>query len=512
MKQRYQSILLVSLFAFLIAPAASAVVIKNDFRVNDDTTIMFQWTPQVGFDSSGNFVVVWGSYRRDYMGVEIYKQNFFRRFDSLGNPLGEVVLFSDSSAHLINVSPSVSVHADGHFVIAWASLLDVGGPSAEYDIWVEQFDKLGNPITSTTRVDVDRPSVFQDGLAKDYRPSVSVDSAGNYVVCWQTDDSTGHGIWGQLFNANGTRRGSNFKISDPTGSSLNFTAVAQFPNVKMHADGSWIVTWQGYVLTQNGNNYMPAARIYNADGSPKTPMVGLIVPWVGLSLGNMPDVDLAPGGKYVFTWNGNDNSFSFPNNAIYTQIFDSLLNPVSGFVLASDVEDLGTIWNTPRVKVAADGSYLIIWYDSRNHLGDLWGQRFDANGNPVGVNYRLNSITNSLNAYSEFDYGLDIRGDKVVLVWADARNIYTYNMDVYAKIARFQDIGIYIPGDLDMDGQVSLADVMVSVNHIFRQYPLYPLHPADVNADCQVTLADVIAMVNYLFHPPWQLKQSGCMD
>ncbi len=56
----------------------------------------------------------------------------------------------------------------------------------------------------------------------------------------------------------------------------------------------------------------------------------------------------------------------------------------------------------------------------------------------------------------------------------------------------------YIPGDVNDDGQVSIADVTALVNIILGRKPYYDSKIADVNGDGMVSIADVTALVNII--------------
>ena len=66
----------------------------------------------------------------------------------------------------------------------------------------------------------------------------------------------------------------------------------------------------------------------------------------------------------------------------------------------------------------------------------------------------------------------------------------------------------YSPGDLNLDGNVDIVDVVFFVNYLFQngKEPC-PLISADANCDQDVTIADVVYLTNYIFRsgPPPQI-------
>jgi len=74
-----------------------------------------------------------------------------------------------------------------------------------------------------------------------------------------------------------------------------------------------------------------------------------------------------------------------------------------------------------------------------------------------------------------------------------------------------------IPGDVNNDSNVNLADIIYLVNYIFKGGPSPVLQFAgDVNANCLTNLSDLIYLVNYVFKsgpdpegcPPWGVPQN----
>ena len=71
-------------------------------------------------------------------------------------------------------------------------------------------------------------------------PSVAMDSAGNFVVVWESfgQDGSGSGVYAQRYNAAGVAQGSEFLVNTYT------TGYQQYPSVAMDGSGNFVVTWQ----------------------------------------------------------------------------------------------------------------------------------------------------------------------------------------------------------------------------------------------------------------------------
>lgn len=59
---------------------------------------------------------------------------------------------------------------------------------------------------------------------------------------------------------------------------------------------------------------------------------------------------------------------------------------------------------------------------------------------------------------------------------------------------------VYLCGDCNGDGLITVADVVYAINYLFKGGPvLKPLISGDVNCDSKVTIADVVYTISYLF-------------
>ena len=167
-----------------------------DFQVNTYTT-SYQRSPSVASDPAGNFVVVWessGSSGGDSSGSSIQA----RRFDAAGNPQGpefQVNSYTTSGQQLATVAADVT----GRFVVAWHSFGSSGGDSSGSSVQARHFDATGTPLGPDFQVNTYTTSYQRS-------PSVTADSAGDFVVAWQSsgsngDDSSGYSIQARRYRA-----------------------------------------------------------------------------------------------------------------------------------------------------------------------------------------------------------------------------------------------------------------------------------------------------------------------
>jgi hypothetical protein len=204
----------------------------GQFQVNTYTTDM-QWYPSVASDAAGNFVVVWesrGSVGSDTSSYSIQGQ----RFDNAGASLGgqfQVNTHTPSG----QVRPSVASDAAGNFVVAWSGNTSAGSDTSYLSIQARRFDSTGAPQGGDFQVNTYTTS-------NQYASGVATDSAGKFVVVWDSDGSAGtdtsaRSIQGQRFvmpttstSTSSTSTSSTSTSSTSTSSSSTSTSSTTLPN------------------------------------------------------------------------------------------------------------------------------------------------------------------------------------------------------------------------------------------------------------------------------------------
>ncbi|NGX32423.1 MAG: hypothetical protein K1060chlam4_00467, partial [Candidatus Anoxychlamydiales bacterium] len=197
----------------------------SEFQVNTFSTSQ-QKNPSAASLSNGEFVVVWQSWTQDGDLDGIYGQIF--------NADGTKKGFEFQINTWVNNSqdvPSVASFDDGKFVVVWQ-----GGGGQDGDL-IGVFGQIFNADGTKSG------SEFQINtytINHQRRSSVASLSTGKFVVTWESggQDGSGHGIFGQIFNATGTKSGSEFQINTYT------TDAQQFPSVTSLSNNKFVVTWQ----------------------------------------------------------------------------------------------------------------------------------------------------------------------------------------------------------------------------------------------------------------------------
>ncbi|MFZ5981840.1 MAG: BACON domain-containing protein [Candidatus Zixiibacteriota bacterium] len=86
--------------------------------------------------------------------------------------------------------------------------------------------------------------------------------------------------------------------------------------------------------------------------------------------------------------------------------------------------------SNPRIAVAGDGTFLVAWIDKRAGNNDIYLQKYNTDGNPVGSNIKINDDAGSF-YQSEPALAVDLSG-QFSSVWKDYRDgSYPFGPDVY---------------------------------------------------------------------------------
>ena len=309
--------------------ASAGSPLGGEFRVNAYTSNA-QATPWVASDSSGNFVVVWGSVGPDGSAYGVVGQ----RFDSSATPLGlEFVVNAYTTG--TQSKPSVASDAAGNFVVVWQS-------SSVSGVFCRLFDSAGSPIGGEFRANsytTNPPS----------NPSVASDSSGNFVVVWQTlfEDGFLTGVFGQRFDSAGSALGAEFRAN-------TFTSTDQFlANVARGANGTFVVVWQSFA--QDGSGFGAFGQRYDAAGAPLGGEFRANTTTTGSQSGAVAAV--SPAGDFVVVWQSPQAEDS--SGGVFGQRYDTAGTPIGGEFLVNAYTSGGQI--SPVVASDSSGRFVVVW-------------------------------------------------------------------------------------------------------------------------------------------------------
>jgi len=291
---------------------ANGSVIGDEFRVGNFD--LPQINSSVATLSDDGFVVTW-----TYLhALGRASSAFGQRFDADGNIVGGQFLDGELLDGMIingeEIDNSLSIQLYGEFHIGNADGLDQNSSvaalsdggyvvtgTASSEVFGQRFNANSELVGSTFQV-----NTTSDDLQS--RSDVALLLSGGFVVVWSSSnwtvdggyiqDQEGHGIYGQHFDVDGNRIGSEFLISS------NTEAVLDYPSVASLSSGGFVVTWTSSL--NDGSNTDIYGKKYDADGE----VIGDEFQINSTTNGHQyrPDVASLSNDGFVVTWSSDELS------------------------------------------------------------------------------------------------------------------------------------------------------------------------------------------------------------
>jgi hypothetical protein len=162
-----------------------------------------------------------------------------------------------------------------------------------------------------------------------------------------------------------------------------------------------------------------------------------------------PAIALDDSGNFVITWQDLRNG----NYDIYAQRYNSSGDSLGYNFKVND--DTGTAGQaTPAIAMNASGNFVIAWTDRRTGYWDIYAQRYNSSGTPLGSNFK---VSNALYEYNgERDPAITMNGNgDFVIVWEDFGNIL-YHSDIYGQM--YYSDGVPYGNTFKVNDDISAAD------------------------------------------------------
>ena len=274
-------------------------------------------------------------------------------------------------------SAEVAVADDGSFVAVWQSG-DEAGSLLDDKIRAQRFGNNGAPVGPELEVN-DLTNVRQ------VEASVASDPQGHFIVVWTSEGSPASdndftSIQGRRFTSDGTPLGSQFQVNTHT------LGDQSYPNLDVDADGSFIVSW-------TSENYQIRVSRFDSNG---VAIGDEIIASEHADTKYSSKVAWTSDGGFVIAWTdhfslGSDNS----DAVALARRFGPDGEPLGGeFQVNTTI--LG--WQgDPNLAVATDDSFVILFssdpYTTQGSDAHLYGQRFAADGTPLGEEFQVETET-----------------------------------------------------------------------------------------------------------------------
>lgn len=197
----------------------------------------------------GEFVVAWlDAIVESYQPVS--RDIRAQRYDDAAMPVGgEIQIASVGSGWPDKIG--LARNGAGDFLVVWRDGLSVGNDTSETSIQARAFDAQGVALGPQLQVN-DLTSGFQ------VSPSVAAAPDGSFVVAWRDGDAYGYygggdgsasGIRARHLSPNGVPRGSSFAVNSLT------TGVQASPEVAVLPAGNFLVAWSSETSSGSDTSY-----------------------------------------------------------------------------------------------------------------------------------------------------------------------------------------------------------------------------------------------------------------
>jgi hypothetical protein len=264
-------------------------------------------------------------------------------------------------------APAVAVNAVGDAVTVWVSHAQDG----TFDgIYGQRMDSAGNRRGSEFRI--------SSSMAGDQRePAVAMDAAGNFIVAWSSQESSGLAFDVQMrrFSAAGQPLGPEVTVNPAP---LDSQAE---PTLAMNASGSFAIVWDA----QASINPAVMVQLFDPTGAARGQAIRVDSQFVGY--GGRPAAAMDANGNLAVVWswlNGSD---------IILRRLDANGIPLGNEMKVPTPPHSSTTL-APRIAMSPDGRFVVAWQRQDSPTA-IYATRFDANGTAQGLEAKIGTSSNA---------------------------------------------------------------------------------------------------------------------
>ena len=343
----------------------------------------------------GRFVIIWAEVIGTFdsqEGFYVYRSNIRGQvFNADGTKAGAEILVN-TTTNKDQYEPTITALADGRFVVAWTDNSQAGGDASSVAVRAQVFNANGTKAGAEFRVNT---TTNKD----QYEPTITALADGGFVVAW-TDNSQAGGdtsslaVRAQVLNANGTKVGAEFLVNTTTSN-------GQYqPTIAALADGGFVIAWTDVSGTgEDASGSAVRAQVFDADGTPAGSEF-----LVNTTTNNDQydcRITALIDGRFVVTWtNYNETGeffenefgeyFSLDSSDLHAQIFNSDGTKAGDEFRVNTTSAGSQYQSSSTITSLADGSFVVAWTDEQSFNSDVRAQVFNANGGKVGSELLVN--------------------------------------------------------------------------------------------------------------------------
>jgi len=261
-------------------------------------------------------------------------------------------------------------------------------------------DKLGSNFLINTTT-----------FARQVSPSATGLIDGGFVAVWDGYGPNGYGIYGQQFDTAGVKVGSEFVVI-----TANYRTSG--PDITILADGNFVIQWTEY--SDSGTEWGSYARIMSVTGNSEPVPVSNPFQTSSSSQGNQftdgyltDSIAALSGGGFVTVWRDG----SGPDSFIAARLYDDngQAQTVNGSIGEFKINTAGgSFQKDASVGALSDGGFVVTWQHTDVNGSEIYAQRFAADGSVIEGEFQVNSYTDSTQGTPKIQ-GLDDGG--FVIIW-----------------------------------------------------------------------------------------------
>lgn len=298
--------------------------------------------------SDGRFVVTWEDQshsKNDRWETGILAQIFNTDGTKSGSPFQVNTIIRHTQD-----DPSVTTLADGGFVIVWTDASGSADDRSSAAIRAQRYGADGTPLGDEFRV-----NTTTEGLQFNAQPLGLPD--GRFLIAWEDQsetggDASGRSVRAQIFNADGSKSGSEFLVNTTTQSNQGNPVLASL------SDGRFVIGFTDQSETSaDTSGAVVLVQLFNADGSKTGGELQVNTTTDGWQ--NIIDISALEGGGFVVTFEDRSLSADDPSGffAARAQVFDANGIKVGPEILVPTT--LEGLQRAPHVTPLNDGRFVV---------------------------------------------------------------------------------------------------------------------------------------------------------
>ena len=296
-----------------------------------------------------------------------------RGFGEDGEPLGPETQLLPSTV-VLDAVPSAAAAPDGTVWLVWSR----PGAGFAREVVARRFAMDGTALGLEVVVASQPAQVYAE-------PGVAVDASGRVVFVWErqrfegADEAgapifTGVEILARERLASGQLRAV-VRIDEAPG------ALVSSPAVAAGSDGGWLVAWQSFAFGPEEDDVL----VRHLEPGPSGPVPGPILRAHLNAAGRQvrPAAAASGQGTYLVAWQGPRTGGQQGIGAFVRFFRGSQALFPAEIGVGTGVSD-----RTTPDAAGADDAFAVVWLDGR-FGGSVWGQRWSAEGTPLGLDFRI---------------------------------------------------------------------------------------------------------------------------